>query len=128
VAARGFASLYHRSFTSIVVVLLIPAASVLATYLLLRALLRYFPIRVYELGIEGYDAFGRRTYFTWPQIQGVRPISMAGLKYLRVVSTGTKRTLWLPRFLIDQQAFSQLVAELAGENHPLTRSLSEAAA
>lgn len=103
--------------------LLVPA-SILLMYLLLRLLLSFFSVNVHELGIEGYDAYGRRVRAAWAHVQSVRPISLAGLGYLRVGTTGGGRTLWLPRFLSDQDAFARLVAERAGEDHPLTRGLS----
>lgn len=116
------------SLAAAVAVILVIPASVLLMFLLLLPLLRFFPVRVHELGIQGYDVYGRRAEVAWPHIHGAGPISVVGLTYLRISTTGSGRALWVPRFLCDQSAFDRLVAEWAGAAHPLTRSLQTPAA
>ena len=105
-----------------IVALAIPAASLLA-FVLFSPFLRLVKVRVHGLGIRGHDAIGRRAEVTWPQIRSVTPLPLLTLTFMKLEVTGVERTVWLPVFLTDRPVFDAMVAELAGESHPLTQAL-----
>ena len=107
------------------VVLSVLPASVLLMYVLLWPLLFVFAVRVHTLGIDGYDAYGRRLDLAWPFAGSMKTQSLLGLEYLVVEASDSRRNLWLPLFLDDRAGFDRLVAECAGRDHPLARRLGE---
>jgi hypothetical protein len=128
VAVRRLLEAEDLPLLAVVVVLLLVPGSMLLTWFLLLPLLSLFRVRVHELGVRGHDAYGRRAEAAWPLVQRVEPVDVAGLRYLRVVATGSARVLWLPLFVSERDAFDRLVAERAGAAHPLTLALRSARA
>jgi hypothetical protein len=108
---------------ALAVLLAVPAA-VLLVFLLAAPLLWVFKVRVHELGIQAYDAYGRRAAVSWSQVLEVSEVPLLNLGYLRLRTTGAERTVWLPLFLSDRAGFDRLVVQLAGSWHPLSRALA----
>jgi hypothetical protein len=73
--------------------------------------------------LRGADFWGRFVTVAWGSVREVRSFNLLSLPFLRVYSTGTRRIIWLPLFLVDYRRFAELVAEYAGEGHPVTRAV-----
>jgi hypothetical protein len=86
-------------------------------------LMLYFKTYAGPETLKCTDVFARYVTVRWASISVIRPVNMGGLRYLRLKSDEAKRELWLPLFLADPHGFTDLVAEYAGEDHPLTREL-----
>jgi len=82
-----------------------------------------YPVDVTADGIKCYDVFSRYHFAPWPTIDGVRPINVLGLRYLRVQSSATPRPLWVPLFLSDMPGFCAAIVDRAGPDHPLAEAL-----
>jgi hypothetical protein len=78
-----------------------------------------WPVRVGPECFRASDAWGLIRTVRWDAVRDARPISLAGLPYLRVYSNESRRVIWLPLFLADYRRFAELVAEYAGANHPV---------
>ena len=91
------------------------------------ALVAAFQVRVHTRGIRGYNFWGRYRDVDWSSMVSARPINTLGLRYVRVACE-EGFVLWIPLFLVDQRRFVELVCELAGGDHPLTRFFTEASA
>jgi hypothetical protein len=85
--------------------------------------LQIFRYRVGPAGLRGYDRWGRPVAMTWGAIHTARRVDIPLVPFLRVGSTDTTRTLWLPLYLVGFDRFAGLVAEYAGEDHPVTLEL-----
>jgi hypothetical protein len=85
-----------------------------------------FEVHVSEEGLRCYTFYGNYRTFAWSDINGVRPVNMLGLRYLRVSSVQGGPPLWVPLFLADREGFRLAVSGLAGEDHVMTRALNEA--
>jgi len=107
---------------ALLILVTIPAA-LLLMFGLLWPLRFLFAVRVHALGIDAYDAWGRRLSLAWPFVGDITTVSLLGLDYLVIEASDSRRSLYLPRFLDDQDRFDQLVIEHAGSNHPLARHL-----
>jgi hypothetical protein len=73
--------------------------------------------------LRGSDVWGRFATVMWRSVRDARPLNIPFLPVLRVYSTETRRVIWLPLFLADYRRFAELVAEYAGEDHPVTREV-----
>ena len=62
----------------------------------------------------------------WEEIVAVRPINVLGLRYLTVITTGSRNKLWVPLYLSDREGFYWHVREYAGAEHPLARAVETA--
>ncbi len=82
-----------------------------------------YPVELTTDGLKCSDALGRRHVAAWPTIERVRQINVFGFRYLRVQSSATSRTLWVPLFLSDMPGFCAAIADHAGPDHPLTEAL-----
>jgi hypothetical protein len=71
----------------------------------------------------GSNPWGWFVTVSWKSVRAVRPYYLLTLPYLRVYSTETRRVIWLPLFLVNYRRFAELVAEYAGEDHPVTRAV-----
>lgn len=112
-----------------VIVLAVAAGTLVGVVLgvlLVVVLGRLFKVYVSPGGLRSYDFWGRYHRVPWATIQAIRPVELAGLRYLRLTAPPAPSPIWLPLFLDDQDTFNRLVAELAGPQHPLTRALAEA--
>src|SRR5262249_33924936 len=77
---------------------------------------RLFPIRIRPRGLRGSNAWGLPVTMTWRSIDRVKLFAVPCVPYLRVRSTRTSRSMWLPLFLNDFPHFAELVARHAGRN------------
>ncbi len=73
--------------------------------------------------VSGYGFWGSSINLRWQKIKTVRPINFAGLRYLRLYSSRSKRVLWLPLFLQDKKGFKNAVTQFAPPENPLRRYL-----
>jgi hypothetical protein len=95
----------------------------LLTAVLVWPLILYFRTFVGRETLTGTNVLCLWSTIQWDSIRRVRPINMAGLRYLRVKSDATRWELWVPLFPADPHGFTELVAEYAGEDNLLTREL-----
>jgi len=84
-----------------------------------------YPVELTTDGLKCTNALGRRHVVAWPTIERVRQINVFGFGYLRVQSSATSRTLWVPLFLADMPGFCAAIADRAGTDHPLTEALGD---
>lgn len=75
--------------------------------------------------LRGWDFWGRFVTVSWGSIRAVKILHFPLLPTARLYSTGTRRVIWLPLFLVDYRRFAELVAEYAGEDHPVTRAVRQ---
>jgi hypothetical protein len=83
-----------------------------------------FRVYVSAEGLRCYTFFGNYHTLSWPEIDSVRPINLLGLRYLRVGSSQSGYTVWVPLYLADMPRFRAAVREFAGEGHTLARALA----
>jgi hypothetical protein len=99
------------------------ACAPLLTALLVWPLILYFRAYVGPEALTCTNVLCLWGTVPWDSIRQVRSINMAGLRYLRVKSDAHRWELWVPLFPADPHGFTELVAEYAGEDNPLTREL-----
>ena len=80
-----------------------------------------YRIRVHELGLHGYDAYGRFFSVRWTSMTRARRVQLLTLEYLRVETSEAGIELVIPLFLTERAAFERLVAALAGASNPIAR-------
>jgi hypothetical protein len=114
-APQTFGWAYFRA-TSPFGAALIPVFMAPAMFFYVRA----FPVRVSPKLLRGANAWGWPVSVSWRSIQRVKSYAVPGFPLARVFSTETHRVLWLPLFLNDFPRFAELVAQYAGDGHPLT--------
>jgi hypothetical protein len=83
-----------------------------------------FRVYVSTEGLRCYTFVGNYRTLRWPEIDSVRPINLLGLRYLRVGSSQSGHTVWVPLFLADMPRFRATVHEFAGEGHILSSALA----
>jgi apolipoprotein N-acyltransferase len=83
-----------------------------------------FRVYVSAEGLRCYTFMGNYHTLGWPEIDTVRTINLLGLRYLRVGSSQSGHTVWVPLFLADMPRFRAAVREFAGEGHILVRALA----
>jgi hypothetical protein len=59
----------------------------------------------------------------WTEITHVSRVNKLGLRYLRVMTTGSEWPLWVPLYLSNLEGFYWRVCEYAGPEHPLAVAL-----
>jgi hypothetical protein len=102
------------------------AGAAMIAVLLAPALLAYvliWKVRIGPASLRGSDFWGRFVTVTWTSVRAVQPFYLPLLPFLRVYSTETPRVIWLPLFLVNYRRFAELVAEYAGEDHPIAREV-----
>ena len=99
-------------------------ASVIVT-ILTFVVIRYFKITITDKYLNGYDFWGIYHSVDWGSIMDVKPIRIAGLRYFRIESTMSKRSLWIPFFLDNISGFKKESIKRLGENNPLKKYLEE---
>ena len=92
-------------------------APVMALYVL------FWPVHVAPAGLRASNAWGRYATVGWGSITAVKLVPLPLIPFARVVSTETHRILWVPLFMRTYRDYATLVAEYAGEDHPLAREL-----
>jgi hypothetical protein len=80
-------------------------------------------VAVHPQKLRAYTFWGTKVILEWTEIVAVRPIRILGLLYLRVVSSGRKKPIWLPLFLVDLPGFVTAVNESAPADNPLRQWL-----
>jgi hypothetical protein len=98
------------------------AAAVVFVFIVAAVLL--FRVYVSAEGLRCYTFWGNYHTLSWPEIDSVHPFNLLGLRYLRVGSSQSGYTVWVPLFLADMQGFRDAVHEYAGEGHTLARALA----
>ena len=83
-----------------------------------------FRVYVSAEGLRCYTLLGNYRTLRWPEIDSVRPINLLGLRYLRVGSSQSGHTVWVPLFVADMPRFRATVHEFAGEGHILSNALA----
>jgi hypothetical protein len=83
-----------------------------------------YRLRVHELGLRGFDVWGRFRSVRWPEMTDATPLDLLTLPYLRVHTTDAGVELTIPLFLADRAGFARLVTECAGPENPLARYLA----
>jgi hypothetical protein len=86
---------------------------------------RLYRIRVHEMGLRAYNAYGRFFSVRWTTMTDAQAVSLLTLEYLRVRATEPRVELLIPLFLSEQAQFERLVAELAGPLNPVSRYFRE---
>ena len=84
----------------------------------------FFPVYIREDGLRVPDDHGTYLDVSWVEIERIRAFDFLGMKALRLGVAGRKEAVWLPTSLVGMRAFADLVAEHAGEAHPLTVRLA----
>jgi hypothetical protein len=95
---------------------------------LVAPLVWVYRIRVHELGLRAYDAYGRFFSVRWGSMTDVRRVDLLTLPYLRVRTAQAGVELVIPLFLAEQAHFERLVSQCAGPLNPLSRHFENAAA
>jgi hypothetical protein len=82
-----------------------------------------FPVHVYAEGVRGYNYWGTYHFVRWDEMTDIRPGSLPGLRYVRIVAGHGGPELWVSLFLRGMPSFTALVREHAGADHRLTQFL-----
>jgi hypothetical protein len=106
VVAAGFGAL-----------LLVP----LLLYALLAPFVWWFRVRVHELGLRAFDAWGRRLAVRWTEMTTAERLDLPGMPYLRVRTREEGVELVVPLFLARRDAFVRAVTARAGPSNPMSR-------
>jgi len=93
----------------------------IATYICIR----YFKITITDEYLRGYDFWGKYHSVEWNNIISIKPIRIAGLKYVRVESKTLRRPLWVPLFLNDMCSFKAEVNKRLADGNPLKTFLDD---
>lgn len=88
-------------------------------------LTRYFTVVVTDKYLKGCYCWGIYHSISWNSISGVKPIWILGLKFLRLESTSSGRTLWIPLFLENISEFKREVLKRVGVDSLLKEYLDE---
>ncbi len=86
-----------------------------------------FRVRVHQLGLRGFDAWGRWLDVRWTEITTVERVDLPGMPYLRVRTRRDAVELFVPLFLARRDAFVRNVSECAGPSNAMTRHFVEEA-
>jgi len=94
-----------------VIVLFAPPYAALAAFVMGRV----FKYSVTADGVHGQDLMGRSTFMAWTDVVEMKPIRIANLDFVRLISAGDERPLWLPMF----------VRYAAGESDPVLHQTAQ---
>ena len=81
------------------------------------------PIYVSSECLVAFRSGGGYRKALWSEISCVRAVNVLGLRYLRLTTTSSKSSLWVPLYLSDREAFYWRVCEYAGPEHALAVAL-----
>ena len=84
------------------------------------------PVRLHHDSIEYIDCWGRSRRIPWVDIHGCSRWSLLSMSFVKLHTP--QRSLSIPSHLHDLEGFASSVLESAGEEHPLAKELSRAAA
>jgi hypothetical protein len=112
---------WARAAAAFAALLLVPVLVLALT----APLLRLYRIRVHEMGLRAYNAYGRFFSVRWVSMTEAQAVSLLTLEYLRVRTTEPGVELMIPLFLSKRAEFERLVAKLAGPLNPLSRHFRE---
>jgi hypothetical protein len=76
-------------------------------------------------GIACEGTWGGPRVVIWEDVANTEPAHVLGLSYLRVYTRRASRPVWVPLQFADPDGFAAAVREFAGEDHPITRAVSE---
>jgi len=79
----------------------------------------YYDITLQDNSIKGYDVYGFYHIVEIDKITDIKPIQIAWLKYVRVLSPELKRPLWIPLFLNDMNLFIDEIEKKSEKNNSL---------
>jgi hypothetical protein len=96
-------------------------------WLLIAAILAGQSLRVYESGIAYRDAAWRERRISWSSIREAGSFSAFGFRYVWVRTASSKR-FWVPAVTNRLRTLATMVETVAGQGHPLARSLGSLAA
>lgn len=117
----------HRAGWTVPVVAVGFGALLLVPVLLLALAapaVRFFRVRVHQLGLRAFDAWGRFRSVRWTEMTGVERMDLPGMPYLRIRTREEGIELVVPLFLARRDAFVRAIARWAGPSHPVTRHLA----
>jgi hypothetical protein len=80
-----------------------------------------YRVRVHELGLRAFDAYGRFFSVRWGSMTAVSRMDLLALPYLRVYTAQAGVEVVIPLFLAEQADFERLVSKCAGPLNPLSR-------
>lgn len=84
----------------------------------------FFPVYLRADGLKLPDDHGTQVAVRWDEIAKFRYFDFLGMKVLRIPVEGHPAALWLPLYLVQMRQFADLVAQHAGEDHPLAVRLA----
>jgi hypothetical protein len=84
-----------------------------------------YRIRVHELGLRAFDAYGRFFSVRWGSMTDAHRLELFALPYLRVRTAQAGIELVIPLFLAEQASFERLVSKCAGPQNPLSRHFGD---
>jgi hypothetical protein len=76
-------------------------------------------------GIACEGTWGGPLVVPWDEVTGTDLTYVFGLSDLLVSARGAKRPVWVPLQVADPEGFAAAVREFAGDDHPITREVSE---
>lgn len=74
-------------------------------------LTHYFRYEVTADGVSGQSLLGHNVSVAWSDVEAMKPVQIGNLDFMRVISTGRKRAIWLPMFVRAGSPFDE-VAQL----------------
>ena len=77
------------------------------------------PQRLSVIGVSSQGFLGRRLHLRWEDISRVQPISMLGLRYLRLHCKQCDNVVWLPLFISRKAEFKRTILALAPVDNPI---------
>jgi hypothetical protein len=82
-----------------------------------------FPVYVSPEGIRCYNFFGLYRTLPWHAVTRIGHDSVFGMGYLVVASSARRSEIYIPLYLSDMAAFTDVVREHARLGHPLVEAL-----
>lgn len=97
---------------------------------ILAELLTQTGINLYKVTIIGhtircFDVWGKFYNVDLDSIKKVKPFGFLGFNYVRLESSSSDHTLWIPLFLKDLKGFSDEIQSKTAEDNPLRNYLVE---
>lgn len=77
----------------------------------------YFQYTLTPEGIGGQNLLGKSRFVAWNDIAGLKPIRFGNLEFVRLMSVGGERPIWLPLFVRNEGAFGDTLMQWAPQGH-----------
>ena len=84
-------------------------------------------VSISHAGLRGFDTLMRLRTYSWASVRSAKPMSIAGLRVLRIYSDQSRWAIWLPLQLTDRRAFWMDVETMAPPMCPVRDWLPAAA-